>query len=296
MKNSTLINYYLMNQRKRKLSKATIESTKRILFEFNSYLSLKEDMIVPKKEQYNYLESMWLKNSKSTVYSKTNIISNFLDFYVYRNIIKENPFAYTDIHYHHQPSNDILYKEELLAFLTEIDDDKNLTFPDRYLLNMFIATVAKTNEILSLKADKIELENESIYFYVPKDNRFLIGNNYLYEQYDNYFYFRKTRMKKFKQKHDHLLITNKGAKVTFYHVTKLFREISEHYQIKISPLKLRRSMIAYLINQKMDILYLKVLLGHKSVSSTNYYTQLRYETLREAIYDYLPRGRKKIDE
>lgn len=297
MKNSTLINYYLINQRKRKLSKTTINFKKGILLEFNSYLSSKEDLIIPKKEQYDYLESMWHKNSKSTVYKKTNTISNFLDFYVYRNIIKENPFAYTNIRYHRQPSKDILYEEELLAFLAKIDDDKNLMFPDRYLLNMFIATVARTNEILSLKINnKTNLENKTIYFYSSRDKRFLIGNNYLYEQYYSYYDFRKSKMESFKQSHDFLLITNRGAKVTSHYITKLFREISERYQININPLKLRRSMIAYLINQKMDILYLQVLLGHKNVSSTNYYTQLSFETLREAIYDYLPRGRKKIDE
>lgn len=201
MKNSTLINYYLINQRKRKLSKTTINFKKGILLEFNSYLSSKEDLIIPKKEQYDYLESMWHKNSKSTVYKKTNTISNFLDFYVYRNIIKENPFAYTNIRYHRQPSKDILYEEELLAFLAKIDDDKNLMFPDRYLLNMFIATVARTNEILSLKINnKTNLENKTIYFYSSRDKRFLIGNNYLYEQYYSYYDFRKSKMESFKQK------------------------------------------------------------------------------------------------
>ncbi|MBK0036060.1 MULTISPECIES: tyrosine-type recombinase/integrase [unclassified Enterococcus] len=296
MSNRLIINQYCDFLNNKGLAKSTIEEVRYILINFISYLSSDKYMIVTKQEQYNYMEDILKINSKVTVYSKVHFISNFLDYCVDQGIVTENIFAYTTINYHYQPSKDILYENELFRFIESIESDQQLFFRERFIIEMFLATLAKNRELLNLKIDQVSFEDESIYFYTTEANRFLIGNDYLYKSWYDYYDFRLSRMEEFNHSHKQLLISRKGGVLTQSQITGLFKKISDRYNLYVTPLKLRRSIIAYLINEGVNLRYIQVLAGHKNIRSTNYYTQLEFKTLQRTIYDYLPRGRIKKED
>lgn len=93
---------------------------------------------------------------------------------------------------------------------------------------------------------------------------------------------------------DFLFLTNRGSKVAreyvFTEIKKLVKEIG--MKKKISPHTFRHSFASHLINGGADIRAVQEMLGHASITTTEIYTHLDRDYLRQTIIDFHPRSRK----
>ncbi|MDN6630644.1 MAG: tyrosine-type recombinase/integrase [Staphylococcus equorum] len=91
------------------------------------------------------------------------------------------------------------------------------------------------------------------------------------------------------ENHNYLLITEQGKRATNYSVSKVFDKVSKNYNVSLTPLKLRRSLIILLLNRGVDLRVLQLMIGHNCVQSLQCYESLEFERLQQVIHDYLPR-------
>ena len=93
---------------------------------------------------------------------------------------------------------------------------------------------------------------------------------------------------------DYLILNNQGRSITErgvrYILSKLIKKTSIHKNI--SPHMLRHSFATHLLNEGCDILSVKELLGHESISSTQIYTHITNDRLKDIYLHSFPRVKK----
>ncbi len=93
-------------------------------------------------------------------------------------------------------------------------------------------------------------------------------------------------------KGDALFVNHQGSQLTRQGFWKLLKELARQAGLKksISPHVLRHSFATHLLEGGMNLRGLQMLLGHSDLSTTQIYTQITPEHLKDAHKRYHPRG------
>ncbi len=92
---------------------------------------------------------------------------------------------------------------------------------------------------------------------------------------------------------DHLFLNRRGKALTRVMVFYIIRESCKlaGIQKKVSPHTLRHSFATHLVEGGADLRAIQDMLGHKSITTTEIYTHLSREYLRENLLSYHPRAK-----
>lgn len=93
----------------------------------------------------------------------------------------------------------------------------------------------------------------------------------------------------------HTFLNNRGNKLTRVMIFLIVRKLAEKAGIKktISPHTLRHSFATHLVEGGADLRAVQDMLGHESITTTEIYTHLDREYLRENLISYHPRSKIK---
>jgi integrase/recombinase XerD len=189
--------------------------------------------------------------------------------------------------------------KHLPRFLTEVEIDSLLNAPDvsrdegvrdRAMLELLYATGLRVSELTGLVAADINLERGllSCRGKGSKQRLIPIGKSAL-SWLEKYLRIRPTLTKNLPVKA--LFVKNGGAGLTRHH----FWAILRHYTIKlgldnVSPHTLRHSFATHLMQHGADSRSVQSLLGHSDLATTQIYTHLSKEHLRQTYDDFHPRA------
>lgn len=294
MKNKAILEKYL-TFKKQTCQQSTINNIRVTLNHFLLYLPEEDSLKLSKKESMYYLEQLHRRVSSRTFYKKVNRVKDFYNFCIAYGYASENPFETVSLNYQRKPSFDILFDKDLVYFLECVDEDQKLLFPDRFLLEMFIATIGQVKEILNLRVHRVIYE-EGRLFFITLGQQIKMSNEYIQQHWEDYLSYRDHRLFEGNQSHDYLLVTEEGRRMSSYHVNQVFGDVSDRYHLSLTPSKLRRSLIAYLLNEGVDYRALQVLVGHKNVQSTKLYDRFDIAKKKETIDKFLIRRKKRDDK
>lgn len=289
MKNKSIVEMYLLSK-KEKVQQSSIDKLRFILKQYLLYLENVDSLVIDKQCRHNYLESLSKHYSLRTFYAMVGEVKSFYSFCVLHGYVESNPFADVSIKSRYQPSNDILFDQELLDFLNCLATDKQLLFADRFILEMFIGTLGKFKDLLNLKMNRVAYLDGRLIFRMYGDH-FYQANDFVAERWYDYVSYRCHRMFEYNQDHEILLVTDKGKPLSTYYVSNLFKMISDRYGYVLTPLKLRRSLIAYLVDQGVDVRDIQALTGLKNIHSASLYERFDLQKLKDTVNNCLMRER-----
>jgi integrase/recombinase XerD len=185
-----------------------------------------------------------------------------------------------------------LSEDEVEALLNAPDTTDPLGHRDRTMLEVLYATGLRVTELVDLKLTHINL-NQGVVRIVGKGGRerlIPLGEESL-EWLQQFLDGPRGEILLEKQT-DYLFPTRRGDRMTrqaFWHIIKRYSQRAGINRT-LSPHVLRHAFATHLLNHGADLRVVQMLLGHSDLSTTQIYTHVARERLRELHARHHPRG------
>lgn len=275
-------------------SELTIKNYYNDLTEFSIYI--KKDLTRVKKEDIkSYLKYLFDKdNSNRTVSRKISTLKSFYKYLKENNIIKSSPALSIKYPKSDKKLPNFVHYNELESMISATKKD---TFYERddLIIELMYATGVRVSELVNIKLDDIDFETNSI--------RILGKGSYMRTVYfgeyarDAIFkYMNGLRKKLLNGKESEYLFLNKnGNNITTRGIAKIIDKIVSETEVKtkVSPHTLRHTFATHLLDNGCDLRSVQELLGHKNINTTEVYTHVTSERLKDVYFKSHPRGRFK---
>lgn len=256
------------------------------------YLFVKKDLDLVKEEDIrDYLEYLNLKKDKSTSVSRK--ISTFKSFYkfLYLNEYidkKEYPLSKISYPKAEKKLPKFIYYNDLLEIINESSKGKE-GLRDRLIIEMLYATGVRVSELVNIKINDIDFNNRRI-IVCGKGNkeRIVYYGEYAMKVLNDYLRGRENI------NNQYLFLNNRGEKLTDRGVRYIIDNIMKNLSVKthVTPHVLRHTFATDMLNNGCDIKVVQELLGHSSLKTTEVYTHVTNDRLKEVYYRCFPRRDK----
>jgi integrase/recombinase XerD len=185
--------------------------------------------------------------------------------------------------------------------LTEAEVDSLLSAPnvmeplghrDRAMLEVLYATGVRVSELISLKMSQINLNQGVLRIIGKGDRERLIPLGDEAQDWIREFIEGPRIEILLERQTDYLFPTRRGDRMTrqaFWHIIKRYAK-KAGVSKKLSPHTMRHAFATHLLNNGADLRVVQLLLGHSDVSTTQIYTHVARERMKELHSRHHPRG------
>ena len=185
-----------------------------------------------------------------------------------------------------------LSEDEVDALLNAPNTDEPLGHRDRAMLELLYATGLRVSELINLKQSQINF-NQGVLRIVGKgDRERLIPIGEEAQRWLKNFIDGPRMEILLERQTDYLFPTRRGDRMTrqaFWHIIKRYAE-KGGIRKKLSPHSLRHAFATHLLNHGADLRVVQLLLGHSDLSTTQIYTHVARERLKDLHGTHHPRG------
>jgi integrase/recombinase XerD len=185
---------------------------------------------------------------------------------------------------------DVLSIEEvdiLLNFKLETAFD----YRNKAMIELMYATGLRVSELVNLNINDVDIEDSFVRCFGKGNKERIVPIGEVALKYLKiYIYNYRDSLKK-KNLCSKLFLNNHGKVMTRQGFFKILKTIAKNQGIKknITPHMLRHSFATHLLNNGADLRSIQLMLGHSNLSTTQIYTNINNETLKENYELYHPR-------
>ena len=286
---------YLKYQRN--YSDFTCNNYKKDLNEYNSFIL--NNKINYKNMDYNdakeYVIYLNKKNdAKSTISRKLSSLRTFYKYLVLNNKVESNPFLLVS-----SPKKE----KRIPKFINYNNMEEILNVPniktkegqrERLILEVLYASGVRVSELVNIKLKDIDFSNKNILIFGKGSKERLVSFGDYALEYINLYLKEGRNLLLDGVKSDYLIVGKKSEKLTTRRVEQIIDDIIKRTSIKlnITPHMFRHTFATHLLDNGCDLLVVQELLGHASLSSTEIYTHVSNEHLREVYLKCHPRNKR----
>lgn len=253
-------------------------------------------MFITKDEIREYLKYLDKKNkAKSTISRNLSTLRTFYSFLVINNKTRSNPYKTIKNPKKEKKLPNFLQYDELQKLLDSIDLETPLGKRNRLIIELLYATGLRVSELTNLKIQDIDFKNKEIKILGKGSKERIVFFGEYAQKYLN-IYINEVRNELLKNKtSEFLLINNSGTQLTSRGVECIINKIVNDISLKhnISPHALRHTFATDMLNNGADLKSVQELLGHSSLSTTQIYTHITSERLRNVYLASFPRQNEK---
>ena len=293
MTNQEYYNKYLDYLRyERKFSENTLLSYEDNLKRFEIFLNGKMIKNTTPKDIEAYLEFNDKMAEKSRAHY-LSVIRMFYRFLVAEELIEFNPCENIKSPKLSKKLPNYLTEEEITSLLN-IKLENDFDYRNKAMIELLYATGLRISELINLKFNNLDLENNFLRVMGKGRKERISPFNEIAKKY-LVLYLTEHRNAMLKNKDsEYLFINNHGNQITrqgfFKNLKKLAKE--QGIEKEISPHTLRHSYATHLLHHGADLRVIQELLGHSDISTTEIYTHLLNEQVKNE-YNKHPRAIKK---
>ncbi|MBV8389958.1 MAG: site-specific tyrosine recombinase XerD [Mucilaginibacter sp.] len=280
------------------LSDNSIEAYSRDIYKLQQFADSHPNSLKPEVFTLNDLRQFinWINELGMIPSSQARILSGIKSFYKYllaEDIIKNNPAELLESPKKLRKLPDTLSYQDINKLIEAIDLSKPDGTRNKAIIEVLYSCGLRVSELTELKLSNLYLEIEFVKV-IGKGNKerlVPIGGEAikalkLWIEHDRVHISIK------KGEEDMVFLNRRGSRLSRVYIFMLIKQLAEAVGIKksISPHTLRHSFATHLVEGGADLRAVQEMLGHESITTTEIYTHLDREYLKETIISYHPRN------
>ncbi|MBK8427857.1 MAG: site-specific tyrosine recombinase XerD [Lewinellaceae bacterium] len=282
----------------RSLSSNTLEAYLSDVQKFVQYLELEQPALGPLAVRRNHLEQfiLWVNRLGLEASSQSRLISGLRAFYKFllvEDLLDEDPTEMLESPRLNRKMPDVLSLHDIQRMLATIDLSEPQGTRNRAIVETLYACGLRVSELVHLRMTNLFLEAGFIKVLGKNDKERLVpigGEAVKYlRMYLDHIRSKQERIKPGEE--NVVFLNNRGARLSRVMVFYIIKDLAVQARISknISPHTFRHSFATHLVEGGADLKAVQDMLGHESITTTEIYTHLDTEYLKETIYLYHPR-------
>jgi len=240
---------------------------------------------------FTNLEKAGLTSSSAARYYSS--LKGYLNYLLNNNYIKSNPIEKVSSPKLAKTLPGVLSVAEIEKILSLPDTSVTLGIRDKTILEVFYACGLRISELISLKLSDLFLSEEMIRVFGKgsKERIVPIGSSAI-NWIQTYLTNSRPLLSKTTKSENYLFLNNRGTRLSRMGVWKLVDRYVRKSGIEkpIHPHTFRHSFATHLIEGGADLRSVQEMLGHADISTTQIYTHIDREFIKQVHKQFHPRG------
>ena len=292
-----LKNFEAFLKLEKSLSKNSITAYVRDVNQLKNFAKIKNEEINPTDITFEFLQNFiqWIHEMEMSARSQARIISGikaFFKFLLLEELIESDPSAMLEAPKIGRKLPEVLSLEEVENIINSIDLSKQEGQRNKAIIETLYSCGLRVSELIELKISNISFDQEFIKIEGKgnKERLVPIGKKAI-KEIQLYMQDRK-HLTVAKEAQNILFLNRRGKKLTRVMIFTIVKRLVKAAGINknVSPHTFRHSFATELIDRGADLRAVQQMLGHESIITTEIYTHLDREYLRDTIIQHHPRS------
>jgi integrase/recombinase XerD len=283
-------------QLEKSLAGNSVEAYLRDIHKLTDYLQATKKLVTPQELELKDLEKFvqWISELGMTVTSQSRIISGLRSFYAYcymEQIVTVNPTALLETPKQKRILPDTLSFDEIESIIAQIDFSKAEGGRNKAILETLYSCGLRVSELVNLRISCLHMDIGFVRVIGKGDKERLvpIGSDAI--KYINIYKNEiRVHINIKPGQEDFVFLNRRGSKLSRVMIFIMLKELAKKAGIvkSISPHTFRHSFATHLVEGGADLRAVQEMLGHESITTTEIYTHLDREYLRNTLHQFHP--------
>ena len=220
-------------------------------------------------------------------------IHSFYRFLLYHHYIEQDPSELLETPKKELHLPDVLSLEEIDRMIAQIDMSKSESHRNRAIIEMLYGSGLRVSELVNLRLSDMYLKEGYMRITGKGSKQRLVPVSPVAVKWFGYWLEDRNRLDIKPEAVDIAFVNRYGRQLTRAMIFTIIKTLAREAGIQktISPHTLRHSFATHLLQNGADLRIIQQLLGHESISTTEIYTHVDIQDLREAVLKYHPENR-----
>lgn len=292
---SLLQEYHIYLKMEKSLSHNTVDGYERDIHKLFSYLN--DAHIEPNNAKIEHLRDFLVEIGKIGINerSQARLISGIKSFYrflIYKDKISQDPTDLLEAPRLGLRLPEVLSIDEIEQIFAAIDLSKPEGQRNRAIIEVLYGSGLRVSELINLKLTNIYFDENYMLVEGKGSKQRLVPLSEESVKQIGYWRLDRNRLDIKKGNEDYLFLNRLGRRLTRAMIFTIVKNLAEVAGIKknISPHTFRHSFATHLLENGANLRAIQQLLGHESITTTELYTHIDVQYLRETILMYHPKN------
>lgn len=279
------------------LSENTIQSYRNDLSSFIKFLekyNVSDPSEIKQKhlsEFFKSLKDIGLSSRSASRYHST--IKGFFKYLFINKYIKESPIDKISAPKLSKNLPSVLSINEIDLILSKPNIDDKLGLRDKAVLELLYACGLRVSELINLKISSLFFSEEVIRVFGKgsKERIVPIGSSAV-KWINKYLTKSRILLEKKMKSENYLFLNTRGTKLSRMGIWKIVEKYVKQSEImkEVHPHTFRHSFATHLLEGGADLRAVQEMLGHSDISTTQIYTHIDRDYIKQMHRDFHPRG------
>ncbi|MCB0729437.1 MAG: site-specific tyrosine recombinase XerD [Ignavibacteriae bacterium] len=231
--------------------------------------------------------------NSTTVSRYSSSIKGFFSFLLHQGYIEKNPASKISSTKISRDLPSVLSFSEIESILEKPNSKTKLGLRDKAILELLYSSGLRVSELLSLKVSDLFFNDEVIRVFGKgsKQRVVPIGSSAIKWVTEYLTKIRPLLQKRMKSENI-VFLNSRGSKLSRMAIWKIVKKYCDDAKIEkdVHPHTFRHSFATHLLEGGADLRAVQEMLGHSDISTTQIYTHIDREYVKQIHKDFHPRG------
>lgn len=220
--------------------------------------------------------------SVKTVSRKLSALKTVYRFFARQGMLENNPVLTTRTPKQRRHLPTVLSVDEVLKLLNAVEGEDPVSLRDRALLEVLYSTGMRANECATITISSLDMASGLVRVFGKRRKERLVPLGSYAKLY--LFNYLRVRSELGNPTHNIVFVNVRGGPLTTRSIQRIVEKYARKvlpYRDDISPHTLRHSFATHMLDGGADLRVVQEILGHEQLSTTQIYTHVSIEHLRE---------------